>query len=228
MASQLGRHHSSNLGDLDYLLFVPREYREDGAPVWPLLLFLHGRGESGSDLDLIKQHGVPKVIAEAEDFPCITVSPQCPVDRDWVSLTTPLMSLLNEVIEKYNVDRRRIYLTGLSMGGRGTWALAVEHPEVFAALAPICGRIPDILEFMEKLKVLKDIPIWVFHGAKDPTVPVEDSELIVAKLRSYQGNVRYTVYPDAEHDSWTETYNNPELYSWILSQSLSGTAPATS
>ncbi len=90
-----------------------------------------------------------------------------------------------------------------------------------------CGRIPDVPDFTHQLKVLKDIPTWVFHGAKGPTVPVENSERIVAKLGSFQGNVRYTVYPDAGHDSWTETYNNPELYSWMLSQSLSGTAPAT-
>jgi predicted peptidase len=227
MAKQLEKHYLSKSGDLDYLLFVPRDYQEGSTTLWPLILFLHGRGESGDNLNIVKRHGIPKVIEEAEDFPCITVSPQCPANTDWVALIEPLMSLLSSIIEEFQVDQQRIYLTGLSMGGRGPWALAVEYPEIFAALIPICGRVPDVDQFMEKVKVLKDVPIWVFHGAKDSTVPIENSESIVAALRAVQGNVSYTVYPDADHDSWTETYSNPELYRWMLSQSLSGSRLAT-
>jgi predicted peptidase len=227
MAKQLEQHYLSESGDLDYLLFVPRDYQESSTILWPLILFLHGRGESGDNLNIVKRHGIPRVIEEAEDFPCITVSPQCPANTDWVALIGPLMSLLSSIIEEFQVDRQRIYLTGLSMGGRGTWALAVEYPEIFAALIPICGRVPDVDQFMEKVKVLKDVPIWVFHGAKDSTVPIQNSESIVAALRAVQGNVSYTVYPDADHDSWTETYSNPELYRWMLSQSLSGSRLAT-
>jgi len=227
MAKQLEQHYLSESGDLDYLLFVPRDYQESSTILWPLILFLHGRGESGDNLNIVKRHGIPRVIEEAEDFPCITVSPQCPANTDWVVLIGPLMSLLSSIIEEFQVDRQRIYLTGLSMGGCGTWALAVEYPEIFAALIPICGRVPDVDQFMEKVKVLKDVPIWVFHGAKDSRVPVQNSESIVAALRAVQGNVSYTVYPDADHDSWTETYSNPELYRWMLSQSLSGPRIAT-
>jgi predicted peptidase len=227
MAKQLERHYLSESGDLDYLLFVPRDYQEGSTTLWPLILFLHGRGESGDNLNIVKRHGIPRVIEEAEDFPCITVSPQCSANTDWVALIRPLMSLLSSIIEEFQVDQQRIYLTGLSMGGRGTWALAVEYPEIFAALIPICGRVPDVDQFMEKVKVLKDVPIWVFHGAKDSSVPVQNSEAIVAALRAVQGNVSYTVYPDADHDSWTETYNNPELYRWMLSQSLSRPRLAT-
>jgi predicted peptidase len=227
MAKQLEQHYLSESGDLDYLLFVPRDYQEGSTTLWPLILFLHGRGESGDNLNIVKRHGIPRVIEEAEDFPCITVSPQCPANTDWVALIGPLMSLLSSIIEEFQVDRQRIYLTGLSMGGRGTWALAVEYPEIFAALIPICGRVPDVDQFMEKVKVLKDVPIWAFHGAKDSSVPVQNSESIVAALRAVQGNVSYTVYPDADHDSWTETYSNPELYRWMLSQSLSGPRIAT-
>jgi predicted peptidase len=227
MAKQLERHYLSESGDLDYLLFVPRDYQEGSTTLWPLILFLHGRGESGDNLNIVKRHGIPRVIEEAEDFPCITVSPQCSANTDWVALIRPLMSLLSSIIEEFRVDQQRIYLTGLSMGGRGTWALAVEYPEIFAALIPICGRVPDVDQFMEKVKVLKDVPIWVFHGAKDSSVPVQNSEAIVAALRAVQGNVSYTVYPDADHDSWTETYNNPELYRWMLSQSLSRPRLAT-
>jgi predicted peptidase len=227
MEKQLEQHYLSESGDLDYLLFVPMDYQEDSTTLWPLILFLHGRGESGDNLNIVKRHGIPKVIEEAEDFPCITVSPQCPANTDWVALIEPLMSLLSSIIERFRVDQQRIYLTGLSMGGRGTWALALEYPEIFAALIPICGRVPDGDQFMEKVKALKDVPIWVFHGAKDSSVPVQNSEAIVAALRAVQGNVSYTVYPDADHDSWTETYSNPELYRWMLSQALSGPRIAT-
>jgi predicted peptidase len=227
MEKQLEQHYLSESGDLDYLLLVPRDYQEDSTTLWPLILFLHGRGESGDNLNIVKRHGIPRVIEEAEDFPCITVSPQCPANTDWVALIEPLMSLLSSIIERFRVDQQRIYLTGLSMGGRGTWALALEYPEIFAALIPICGRVPDGDQFMEKVKALKDVPIWVFHGAKDSSVPVQNSEAIVAALRAVQGNVSYTVYPDADHDSWTETYSNPELYRWMLSQALSGPRIAT-
>ena len=227
MAKQLEQHYLSESGDLDYLLFVPRDYKEGSTTLWPLILFLHGREEFGDSLNIVKRHGIPRVIEEAEDFPCITVSPQCPANTDWVALIGQLMSLLSSIIEEFQVDRRCIYLTGLSMGGRGTWALVVEYPEIFAALIPICGRVPDVDQFMEKVKVLKDVPIWVFHGAKDSSVPVQNSEAIVATLRAVQGNVSYRVYPDADHDSWTETYSNPELYRWMLSQSLSGSRLAT-
>ncbi len=222
MAKHLEQHHVSESGHLNYLLFLPTDYHGGGSNLWPLILFLHGRDESGdNNLNIVKRHGMPRIIEEAEDFPCITVSPQCPADTDWVALTEPLMSLLNSIIGQFQVDRQRIYLTGLSMGGRGTWALAVKYPEVFAALVPICGRVPDVDQFLVIVEALKDLPIWVFHGAKDSRVPVENSDSIVAALRAVQGKVKYTVYPDADHDSWTETYNNPEVNQWMLAQSLS-------
>ena len=121
MAKQLGHRHSSNFGSLDYLLYLPKEYREDSATPWPLMLFLHGRGESGSDLNLIKRHGIPKVIDEADDFDCITISPQCPEDTDWVSLAGLLISLLNETIDGYRIDRQRmgVVLARNSLGALG-------------------------------------------------------------------------------------------------------------
>ncbi|MFQ6029266.1 MAG: prolyl oligopeptidase family serine peptidase [Dehalococcoidia bacterium] len=224
MAQQLEKHHSSSLGNLDYLLFLPKDYPEDPSTLWPLMLFLHGRDESGDDLNIVKRHGLPKIIEEGEDFPCIAVSPQCPADTNWVDLTELLMALLNSITQQHRVDRQRIYLTGLSMGGRGAWSLAVKYPQVFAALAPICGRIPDVPQFMERVRLLKDVPIWVFHGAQDPVVPVQNSDSIVAALREVHGQVTYTVYPEAGHDSWTETYKNPDLYLWMLNQSLPGTS----
>ncbi|MGB9597984.1 MAG: prolyl oligopeptidase family serine peptidase, partial [Candidatus Poribacteria bacterium] len=127
-----------------------------------------------------------------------------------------LNALLNDIIRKYSVDKNRIYLTGLSMGGFATWSFAIAHPERFAAIVPICGGGDP-----EKVSAIKDIPVWVFHGAKDNVVKLEQSERMVNALKQVGGNVKFTVYPDAEHDSWTATYDNPELYEWLLQQSKS-------
>ncbi len=198
---------------LNYLLHLP-ENVESSDRKWPLLLFLHGMGERGDQIDLIRKHGIPKIVEHRDDFPFIAVSPQCPAHTVWSAETDALAALLDEVSAVYPVDTSRIYLTGLSMGGYGTWQLAIEHPERFAALAPICGGgNPD------RASALKDIPIWVFHGAKDRVVPLEQSQRMVDAVKACGGNVRFTVYPEADHDSWTETYNNPELYEWFLRQS---------
>ncbi|MDD5766610.1 MAG: prolyl oligopeptidase family serine peptidase, partial [Candidatus Marinimicrobia bacterium] len=168
-------------------------------------------GERGNDLKLVRRHGIPKIVAQKPDFPFIAVSPQCPENR-WWSLDT-LDALFDEIITKYRVDRSRIYLTGLSMGGYATWAWAIEHPERFAAITPICGG-GNPLEVYK----IKDVPVWAFHGAKDRIVPVHKSEEMVAALKTCGGNVRFTIYPSTEHDSWTATYDNPELYEWFLKQ----------
>jgi predicted peptidase len=194
---------------LDYLLYLPKGY-QDSTKEWPLMLFLHGAGESGSDLAKVKTHGPPKIVESKPDFPFILVSPQSP-GRGWNPET--LNALLNDIQKNYRVDKDRVYLTGLSMGGFGTWALAAAHPEKFAAIVPICGggNTADAAK-------LAKLPIWVFHGEKDPTVPVQNSKEMVAAIKAAGGNVKATYYPEAGHDSWTETYNNPELYKWLLEQ----------
>lgn len=203
---------------LPYLLYLPPDYKPDSVQKWPLILFLHGAGERGDDLELVKKHGIPKVVEERQDFPFIAVAPQCPEGEWWQEKTRILSALLDEVMAAYAVDPDRIYLTGLSMGGYGTWSLATAYPERFAALAPICGGGLSIVGFPERACVLKEIPIWVFHGARDEVVRIEESEKLVTALKACDGNVRFTVYPEAEHDSWTETYDNPELYEWLLQQ----------
>jgi predicted peptidase len=201
---------------LNYLLYLPEGYAK-GGKAWPLLLFLHGAGESGDDLNKVKTHGPPKLIESGKDFPCIVVSPQSPGRRfGWN--TDSLNALLDDVTAKYKVDKDRVYLTGLSMGGYGTWALAAEHPERFAALVPICGggNPADAAK-------LKDLPIWVFHGGKDRVVPPKNSEGMVQALKDAGAeNVKFTLYPDAGHDSWTETYNNPEVWDWLFKQKRGG------
>jgi predicted peptidase len=194
---------------INYLLFLPKGYEKSQQP-WPLMLFLHGSGESGTNLAKLKVHGPPKVVESKPDFPFILVSPQS-AGRGWNPDT--LTALLDDVSGHYRVDKHRIYLTGLSMGGFVTWTLAAAHPEKFAAIVPICGggKPADAAK-------LAGLPIWVFHGAKDPTVPVQRSREMVAAIKAAGGNVKYTEYPEAQHDSWTQTYNNPELYQWLLAQ----------
>ncbi|RIK37229.1 MAG: phospholipase [Chloroflexi bacterium] len=221
MQQQPHRFHMADSGaGVDYLLALPADYQRNSPRRWPLLLFLHGRGERGADLELVKKHGLARKLVTEEDFPFITVSPQCPAESDWFDQMDVLSTLLDDVSATYAVDPRRIYLTGLSMGGRGAWQLAARHPQRFAALAPICGRIPDVPGFLDQIAVLKEMPTWVFHGAKDPVVPLENSEKLVAALQACGGDVRFTVYPEATHDSWTATYENPRLYTWLLQYSL--------
>jgi len=194
---------------LDYLMYLPKDY--DQKESWPLLLFLHGAGERGEHLDRVKIHGPPKLIAAGKEFPFIVVSPQCPNDRRWEPFE--LSALLDEIVEKYKVEKERIYVTGLSMGGFGTWSLAAFSPDRFAALVPICGGGDPMVA-----RRISHVAVWVFHGAKDPGVPLERSEKMVEALKKAKGNVKFTVYPEAGHDSWTEAYNDPELYNWLLQQ----------
>ncbi|MBS4177852.1 alpha/beta fold hydrolase [Lederbergia citrea] len=198
---------------LSYLLSLPADYEENKKKSYPLVLFLHGMGERGDDLNLVKLYGPPK-LAEEQDFPFILVSPQCPLSRysTWHLYIDSLAALVDDIIERYRVDEQRVYVTGLSMGGYGTWELAIQYPSKFAAAVPICGGGST-----EHIERIKEVPVWAFHGAKDDVVPLEESEIMVEALRGVGGNVKFTVYPEADHDSWTETYNNPDLYSWLLS-----------
>jgi len=199
---------------LEYLLYLPKEY--DTQEAWPLVLFLHGAGERGSDISLVTKHGLPKRIANGDEFPLLVVSPQCPQSSWWPAETLTLRALLDDVQKRYRIDLDRVYVTGLSMGGYGTWRLAVAQPDRFAAAVPICGGLEGPPQAVD---VLKKLPIWVFHGAKDETVPVEQSQRLVDRLQEIGGDVRMTVYPEAGHDSWTQAYDDPELYDWLLSQS---------
>jgi len=194
----------------EYLLYLPKGYGEKEQQ-WPMILFLHGAGERGSDLEIVKKHGPPKIVKNKKDFPFIVVSPQCPQDKWWPDKVEVLIKLLDDIVSRYRVDEQRVYLTGLSMGGYGTWTLAAACPERFAAIAPICGGGK---RFMANR--IKDVPVWAFHGAKDKVVSAKESEEMVDAIKARGGDAKLTVYPDAGHDSWTATYNNQELYDWFL------------
>ena len=194
---------------LNYLLYLPKEYGEDKSKRWPLILFLHGAGERGSDLNKVKALGPPKLVAEGKEMPFIIVSPQVPERSTWDS--EALDALLGEIISQYAVDEDRVYLSGVSMGGAGTWRLASAHPERFAAIAPICGWGDPGMA-----RRIGNIPTWVFHGARDDIVPLQASQEMVDALKQVGNEARLTIYPDAGHDSWTETYNDPAIFDWFL------------
>ena len=186
-----------------YLIYLPENY--DQKEKWPLVLFLHGSGERGDDLTLVKRYGPPMLVENGKKFPFILLSPQCKLDKFWDPLS--LIILLDEIESKYKVDKSRIYVTGLSIGGTGTWELAFTAPDRFAAIAPVCGR--TVYLYLNACQ-LKNLPIWVFHGAKDDVVPISESEKMVKALKECGSNVRFTVYPEGNHNAWTETYNNEE------------------
>lgn len=201
-----------------YQIFLPRDYQASSPKRWPLIMFLHGSGERGKDLAKVTVHGPPKLVLTQPDFPFVVVSPQCPNDQVWSDET--LLSLLDDVLARYAVDPARVYLTGLSMGGYGTWSLAVRAPSRFAAVAPICGggeTIRLILPGPGQAAALRTLGVWAFHGGKDTVVAPEESERMVSAFKKAGcRDVQLTIYPEAGHDSWSETYKNPKLYEWFL------------
>lgn len=202
---------------LGYLLHLPQGYEPGGAKKWPLMLFLHGAGERGTNLARLKVHGPPKIAETNAAFPFILVSPQCPPGDRWDPHA--LLALLDSVMAKHAVDPERVYVTGLSMGGYGTWALAATAPGRFAAVAPICGGGDPVavrLAGGPQAAALKTLGVWAFHGAKDEVVRLPESERMVEAYRNLGASPKLTVYPEAAHDSWTETYANPALYEWLL------------
>lgn len=204
--------------ELNYLLYLPEGYSAKAAKKWPLILFLHGAGERGSNVWKVATHGPAKLATNHFPMPFVVVSPQCPNGQIWSNET--LLGLLDAVIKEHAIDTNRVYLTGLSMGGFGTWRLGLAYPERFAAIAPICGggdMISALLASGERANALRTLGIWAFHGAKDPVVPLSESQRMVDLVkRAGVKDVQLTVYPEAQHDSWTVTYENPEFYTWLL------------
>jgi predicted peptidase len=195
---------------MGYLLYLPEDYGKSNK-VYPVIMALHGAGERGDHLDQLKVHGLPKILQSKKDFPFIVIAPQCPSGSRWTEQFNELISILNDISKNYRVDTTRIYLTGYSMGGEGTWKFAMKYPDRFAAIAPICG-----LGYPRLAEKLKFVPIWVFHGDKDPVNPYSESEEMIKLLKSIGADVKFTTYQTNEHDVWNRTYENPELYDWFL------------
>ena len=197
-----------------FWLALPADYDKDAKQRWPLVLFLHGSGEKGEDLEKVKIHGPPKLVAVGRQFPFVLVSPQCPSGSRWNP--QELAKLVEYAANTYRIDRERIYVTGLSMGGSGTWSLLAANPGVFAAAMPLCGRGE-----LEAAPKMAQTPIWVFVGGKDREETVQNCEEMVAALKKSGGEAKLTLYPDLSHDCWTVTYDNPDVYEWLLAHRLS-------
>ncbi len=198
---------------LSYYLYYPEDYEEKGDEQYGLLLFLHGGGESGDSLVAIKRNGPPKMIVEGKKFPFLILAPQNPYQKKWWN-TRALHQLLDTVITQNRVDRKRVYLTGLSRGGGAAWEMAVQYPDKFAAMAVVCGMAP--LPYAAWID--KDMPIWVFHGEEDKSIPFSESEDMVNKLLDMGYQVKFTRYPGVGHNSWVKAYNTEELYTWFTQQ----------
>lgn len=203
---------------LSYWLYLPKDYGKEGKK-FPLMLFLHGAGERGCQTEKVLIHGPPKLIKNGKDFPCIVISPQCPKEdcpkNIWWNHKIPtLIGLLDNIEENFKVDTSKEYVTGLSMGGFGTWKLTAAQPNRFAAVVPICGGGDPTTA-----KKLISTPIWTFHGDKDRAVPIQKSVEMVDAVREAGGKVGFSVYPGVAHDSWSETYDNPRVYEWMFSKS---------
>jgi predicted peptidase len=196
-----------------YMLYLPDDY-ERSAQKYPLVLFLHGRGESGTNLDAVNVNGPGREIADGRKFPFIMISPQTLEQQFWdVHMLT---ALLNKIEKDYRVDKKREYVTGLSMGGHGTYALAAYQPTRFAAIAPVCGA--GDLDIAPRLT---HVPIFAVHGEKDDTVPCEKDQQLIDAIRRLGGDAKIEIVANAGHDVWTRTYAGNEIYDWLLSHKKS-------
>ncbi len=194
-----------------YVLYVPPDY--DAAKAWPTILFLHGAGECGHDGFKPVAVGIGSaVMLDSEHWPFLILIPQKPDVRDsWAQHDALLMAMLDATKRDYNVDTTRLYLTGLSQGGYGTWAIGARHPDLFAAIAPICGggNTSDAAAY-------KNLPVWAFHGDADPVVPPKNSQEMVDAVKAAGGDAKLTLYPGVGHDSWDKAYREAGLYDWFL------------
>ena len=193
---------------LNYFSYLPKTAKPGEG--WPLLVFLHGAGERGTNLDAIRKHGPPKLVGThpaLESF--FMIAPQCPQGRWWDTIA--VKDLIDQTVAKQPVDPKRIYITGISMGGFATWTLLKEHPGFMAAAVPICGGGDPA-----SASKFKSVPVWAFHGDKDEAVPVQRSIDMVDALKKVDGNIKFTVYEGVGHDSWMRTFENPALYAWLL------------
>lgn len=195
--------------ELGYALHIPLNTKEKK----PLLIFLHGSGENGSDVEKVKIHGPFKYL-KSHDLDFFVLAPQCPEGQQW----NPdiLYELILKVQKENNIDANRIYLTGLSSGGWGTYSLALKHPEMFAAVMPVSGFV-DIIQ-LEDICKMAGIPTRIFHGLLDDVVPVDNDITIYKELKKCNKDIELTLFNDAGHDCWTQVYGNPETYAWMLKQ----------
>ena len=207
-----------------YTLFVPPDYTPSKR--WPLILFLHGSGERGTDGFLPSEVGIGRAIRRHVDWcPAIVIMPQCRPGKIWDGAMLQMaLHCVNQTASAYSLDPQRFYITGLSLGGAGTWQLGAELAGQVAAIAPVCGFVdqprtpPSDERVLALANRLREVPVWCFHGDADRNVSVEHSRRMAAALRARGGNVRYTEYPGAPHAIWDRVYQDPKFWKWLLAQ----------
>ena len=195
----------------DYLLYLPKDYNSTSKDL-PLIIYLHGGSLRGSDLNKVKEYGLPQLVERGQDFDFIIASPQCPDGKYW-STDNWFEPLYADLLSKYRVDKKRVYLTGISMGGYGTWQTAVAYPDRLAAIIPLCGGCDDSTRICQ----IKRIPVWAFHGTADEVIPPGVSEKLVKSLKECNGEVRFTKLDGAGHDI-QNVYERREIYDWLSKQ----------
>lgn len=215
-----GHFEASDGNSLSYLLIEPDPAAFPPDTKRPLVVFLHGSGERGDNLDAVKKHGPPMQALQGDGLPFVVLAPQCPAGKWWNSKT--VIALTQKITTEENIDPARIHLTGLSMGGFGTWAIIAEEPKLFASAVPICGGGDP-----STAPKFKNLPIWAFHGEDDDAVPVAKTREMEKALRAADAKLlRCTYYPGIGHESWTQAYADPALYAWMMLQTKQiSTAP---
>jgi predicted peptidase len=195
-----------------YVKYLPKNY--DPNKKYPLVFFLHGAGERGDDLDAAMHHGYMKYVRENNaEYPFVFIAPQCPLNKYWGCYTESLLAFLDFIIKELNIDEDRVYLTGLSMGGTGTWHLAMAAPDKFAAIVPICGT-----GIVWNRQIISHIPTMVYHGDQDPIVPISESINMVSNINKFGGNAKLQICYGVDHGSWNSAYTDEELIKWMLEQ----------
>lgn len=195
--------------DMKYFLRFPKGYI-DGEK-YPLIIFLHGAGTRNESVTVLSQNGFFKKTQEFSDLPFITVAPFCSGQKTWFDVFETLKRFTVMIYNQPFTDKTKFYLMGNSMGGYGTWQLAMSMPEYFSAIVPICGG-----GMYWNAERLKNVPVWAFHGQDDPVVLLRESEEMVNAVNRFGGNAKLTVYPNCQHDCWTQTFANKEVFSWLL------------
>ena len=196
---------------LRHWLYLPPGYAERPEQRWPLIVFLHGSGERGTELGKVKAHGLPKLIEAGQNFPAIVVSPQCEDGDDWDPHL--LHAMLASLRAQWRIDPQRVTATGLSMGGGCCWSWAMSYPKDLAGIAPVCGYGSHI-----RLERMRAVPVRAYHGAEDTVVPVAAQKELVSELRAAGGQAELTVYPGVGHDAWNPAYADPALVAWLLAR----------
>jgi predicted peptidase len=195
----------------EYLLYVPKEYPANQRS-YPLVISLHGSSLKGNDLNKLKRYGLPQLVEQGHDYEFIIASPQCPDGKFW-STDNWFEPLYEELIAKYRIDPKRVYLTGISMGGYGVWQTAVAYPDKFAAIMPLCGGCDDSTQICR----ISQIPVWTFHGTADDVIPIDETERLVKRLNQCNGNVKFTKLDKVGH-SIQYLYEDNTIYDWLLKQ----------